>query len=125
MSTYLSDNGTLIEKFNKTRNYTSDGVIKASSVVNKYGICGDVQAVSIPVDSVIVYTDYDSIQLRMSCTTIDHFWVGQRFLYYFISIRNRTFNSLKTFLHVSSILKKNRIDLNDLTFTENGPDCPN
>jgi hypothetical protein len=89
-----SDNGVVIQ-LNTTSQIdpTRPGVIIANKQVNVTGVFGEQIIQTVNADSVITYTDYDSVQLRVSCSNVENYWMGTKFLYYFILVRNRNFDS--------------------------------
>ena len=122
----FSENGNIEEEIGLTKPLLRPGVIKSSKTVNQTGVLpNDVKQITIPLNSVIIYTDYDNIQLRLACATIDNFWMSKRYMYYFVLVRTRRFDSLKKFTQVTDILKRNKISLNDLIFLHNAVDCKN
>jgi hypothetical protein len=77
-------------------------------------------------DSVILYTDYSNIQLRAACSTVNNFWIGQEFSYYFVLVRNRTLDSLSMF--TAAVVNKlivNRFPITDMVFIYNSVTCTN
>ena len=70
------------------------GVIIANKKVNVTGIYGEITLQSISANSIITYTDYENVQLRVSCSNVENYWIGTQFLYYFILVRNRNFDSI-------------------------------
>lgn len=103
-----------VEAENTTRSVDSytPGIIKANKHVVLTDVFGKTYNSIATMDSVIIYTDYSNVQLRYSCTTLNNFWFGKKFEYYFILVRNRSFDSIKTLVPLIQALKSLGIDLN-------------
>ena len=123
-----SDNGVLKVSLNQTRalDHTSQAIIKTSKTVNVTDFFLQLTQQALPADSVIIYTDYTNIQLRAACTTINNFWIGQEFLYYFVLVRNRTFDSLNEYITgVVNKLVASGFPITDMVFIYNNATCTN
>lgn len=78
----------------------------------------------VPSDSLLLYTDYDNVQLRFSCTELDNYWHKTVDKYYYIAVRNRKFDSLKALLPLFAAIG-DQFDLNKIFFPYQGPNCKN
>ena len=102
------------------------GVIIANKNVNVTGIFGKVTLESVNANSIITYTDYDNVQLRVACSNIENYWVGTQFLYYFILVRNRNFDSVSKLAPVFKNLMSIGIqNFDNLVPLYNSPNCTN
>ena len=123
----VSENG-IIESENTTRQIdpAKPGVIIASKNVNVTGIFGQVSIEKVVANSVITYTDYDNVQLRVSCSNVNNFWVGTQFLYYFVLVRDRNFDSIK-FLRpvIENLIKIGIHNFENLVLLNNSASCIN
>lgn len=73
----------------------------------------------------IVYTDYNNVAVFFSCKLISDKLFPMADRRFFISVRNRTFDSLSQFGQAASALTQLGADLNDLRFFYQGPNCKN
>jgi hypothetical protein len=80
---------------------------------------------TIAVNSVIMFTDYDNIELRYACGTYETATGPKPHSYYFVLVRSRNFDSVKIFGIILDYLKTTGVSLNDLIFLYNRPDCIN
>ena len=55
-------------------------------------IFGSESIQKVQADSFIIYNDCKNVQLRVSCSNVNKFWVGSQFLYYFVLVRDRNFD---------------------------------
>lgn len=113
---------------NQTRllDLSSQAIIKSSKTVNSTDFFLQVSQQSVPIDSVVVYTDYINIQLRAVCATINNFWFGQEYSYYFVLVRNRAFDSLSIFKSaVINMLQAGGFSIDNMVFVYNNVNCTN
>ena len=98
----------------------------ANKNVNVTGLFGDVSVQKVVSNSVITYTDYDNVQLRVFCSNVDNFWVGTQFLYYFVLVRNRNFDSVSKLAPVfENLISIGITKFDNLVLLKNGLDCSN
>ena len=81
-------------------------------------------AISIPVNSVVVYTDYDNIQLRFACGEYQDNNAKQLYTYYFILVRSRSFNNLPILVKALDLLNGIKHD-ETIVWLHNEPSCKN
>ena len=125
---YIQSPDGSIDDENTTRQIDSirPGVILASKSVNVTGVFGGVSDQKVVANSVITYTDYDNVQLRVSCSNVDNFWYGTQFLYYFILVRDRKFDSIAKLTPVmQNLISIGITKFDNLVLLKNGPDCKN
>lgn len=89
------------------------------------GFFGNTYSTKVSVDSLIVYTDYDSVQLRFACVNLNNFWYGDKFMYYFILIRDRNFDSIRKISPLIQTLKSIGASLDNMVLLKNDISCPN
>jgi hypothetical protein len=67
-------------------------------------------------ESALLYTDYDNVQLRYTCTNVDHFLFGTTQVNYYISVRDPKFDSFGKLLPLFLKLASLGVDMNEITF---------
>jgi len=75
--------------------------------------------------STISHTDYTNIQVRFICRELRHFWYTEAEISYYISIKDRAFDSVA---QIAPHLEKLRAlggDLNRIMFFKNDLSCSN
>ena len=125
---YIQSPDGSIDDENTTRQIDSirPGVILASKSVNVTGVFGGVSDQKVVANSVITYTDYDNVQLRVSCSNVDNFWYGTQCFYYFILVRDRKFDSIAKLTPVmQNLISIGITKFDNLVLLKNGPDCKN
>jgi hypothetical protein len=103
----------------------SEAIILTSKTISVTLLNGTVVQQAISVSSVVMWTDYATLQLRFGCGTA---YVGNKtypYAFYFALARSRYFDSLDAFTFVLNMLKTTNYTLNDITFLYNSPSCPN
>ncbi len=68
------------------------------------------------VESTVVYTDYDCVQLVYSCTPINNFWFATPYTYYYIAVRDKNFDSINKLLPALNYLKTAGVSCDNLQF---------
>ena len=127
LESFVDDKGT-IDNENTTRQIdpSRPGVIRATKTVTVKGVFGQKSEMSVNADSVIVYTDYDNVQLRMSCSNVPDFWSGSQFLYYFVLVRSRNFDSVKKMAPVmQALIKAGITNFDNFVLLNNNSTCIN
>ena len=77
------------------------------------------------VESTVLYTDYDCVKLEYSCTTINNFWVATPYIYFYIAVRDKNFDSINKFLPALNYLKTAGLGCDSLQFLPLSDRCPN
>ncbi|CAF0834838.1 unnamed protein product [Brachionus calyciflorus] len=113
-------NGEQID-FTIVRNITRPGEVYDISDETLYGIFGQPYTGKATTYSTVTYTDYTSIQVRFICKELNHFWYTEAFISYYISIRDRSFDSIakvaphiEDFRKLGADIKTNIIETTDL-----------
>lgn len=78
-------------------------------------------SIVIPVQSVIVFTDYKNIQLRFACGPRPD--MIQPYTYYFLLVRDRAFNNLPILAQAFNMLNQLQQD-ETFVWLHNDPSCP-
>ena len=87
---------------------------------------GQVTETTVVGNSVITYTDYDNVQLRVLCSNVNNFWFGTKFFYYFILVRDRKFDSVtKLAPAIQNLISMGITNFDNLVFLKNSPNCKN
>ena len=71
-----------------------------------------------------VDTDYNTYVFGLGCVERINFWDPKPHIYYFMNVRDRNFDSLKTLNSIFQRLKYD-IDFNQMVFPYQGPNCKN
>lgn len=75
--------------------------------------------------STVIFTDYTNVQVRFVCTELNHFWYTEADISYYISIRDRGFNSVSQIAPHIDELRELGADLNQIQFIKNDLSCSN
>lgn len=75
--------------------------------------------------STIVFTDYTSVQVRFTCTETDYFWNTKATISYYISIRDRSIDSIARISPYINQLRELGANLNKMKFLKNDLTCTN
>jgi hypothetical protein len=87
---------------------------------------GGSQSRPITNRAVILYTDYDAVEIYYECHESQYYWFTVPKVEYYISVRDRSFDSYTKFKTALGYLLDLGIDLdNSMAFIQNGPDCKN
>ena len=92
------------------------GIISRKKEFSVKNIFGKSEKRLLDVDSYVLYTDYTNIELRYSCTEIENFWESDVDSYFYINVRNRSFDSYKQILPLVGIVRELGFDLNNMIF---------
>jgi len=90
-----------------------------------YGFFGEAKTGKARTTSTTIYTDYTNIQARFICTELKHFWYTEAKISYYISIRNRNFDSISKIAPVLNLFRKNGANLRNIEFLKNDLTCTN
>ena len=90
-----------------------------------YGFFGQKYTGKTTIYSTIIYTDYKNIQVRFLCSELNNFWYTEAKISYYISIRNRTFDSVSQIALFINQLRELGLDLNNMRFIKNDLSCSN
>ncbi len=80
---------------------------------------------NVTIESKVLATDYENYQLKYSCVQLDHFWMSETKLYYYISLKSRYFDSARTIVPLLEKLKTLKFNLNSFVYVNNTINCPN
>lgn len=80
-----------------------------------YGFFGNSYKKNVTTESIVLYID-NQLELRYSCTQLDHFWYSEVDSYYYISIKNRNFDSISKLVQLFQKIKSIPEDLNKIQF---------
>ena len=84
---------------------------------------GKTKIYDINVSSVIMYTDYENLQLRVACGTMHTAQGPEPYTYWYIMVRDREFNNLKLFAEVEDIITKAGLNNQGRIFLHNDISC--
>ena len=84
------------------------GIISRKKEFSVKNIFGKSEKRLLDVDSYVLYTDYTNIELRYSESDVDS--------YFYINVRNRSFDSYKQILPLVGIVRELGFDLNNMIF---------
>ncbi|CAF0939397.1 unnamed protein product [Brachionus calyciflorus] len=111
--------------FTIVRNITRPGEVYDISDETLYGFFGQPYTGKAITYSTVTYTDYTNIQVRFICKELNHFWYTEAFISYYISIRDRGFDSIsKVAPHIEDF-KKLGADIRKIKFLKNDFSCKN
>lgn len=89
-----------------------------------YGFFGNAYQKNVTTESIVLYIDSD-LELRYACTQLDHFWYSDVDYFYYISIKNRNFDSISKLVPLFEKIKAIPEDLNKMHFLKNDLSCTN
>ena len=69
--------------------------------------------------------NYKNVQVRFVCTELKHFWYTEALIAYYISIRNRSFDSVSQVAPLIDKFREVGADLNQIRFLKNDLTCKN
>ena len=75
--------------------------------------------------STIIYTDYTSLEVRFICTELRHYWYTEAKIRYYISTKDRKFDSVSKVGPQIDRLRELGSDLNRMLFLKNDVSCAN
>ena len=75
--------------------------------------------------STIIFTDYTSLQVRFICTELRHYWYTEAKISYYISTKDRKFDSVSQVAPHIFGLREFGSDLNRMLFLKNDVSCAN
>ena len=90
-----------------------------------YGFFGESRPGKARTYSTIIYTDYTDLQARFICSELKHAWYTEAKISYYISIRNRGFDSISKVAPIMDQFKKVVSNLNRIEFLKNDLTCLN
>lgn len=90
-----------------------------------YGYFGEKRTVKARTYSTTIYTDYTNVQARFICTELKHFWYTEARISYYISIRNRSFDSVSKIAPILDQFRKLGANINRIEFLKNDLTCRN
>ena len=76
------------------------------------------------VESTVIYTDYDNVQLVYSCTPVNNYWIATPYIYYYIAVRDKNFDSINKILPALNYLKTAGVGCDSLQFLPLSGNCP-
>lgn len=85
----------MLYQFDFDVNQTAPGIFAANMDTDLKNILGVSYKQKVPLKNVLLYTDYDSIQLRYQCQEVENYWYTDINEDYYILVRNRTFDSYR------------------------------
>ena len=89
------------------------------------GIFGQTRPGKSRMYSTIIFTDYKNVQVNFVCGELKHFWYTEARIAYFISTRDRAFNSISQVAPHIEKLRELGADLNQIRFLKNDLTCKN
>ncbi len=112
-------------RFNLVRDISKPGQVYWDSNVTLNGLFGMTRPGRARTYSTITFTDYTDLQVRFICQEINHSWYTEAKISYYISIRNRGFDSIAKVAPIIDNFRKLGGDLNKLQFLKNDLNCTN
>jgi hypothetical protein len=128
-NTYLfnflsSPNGQVID-LTIVRQISKPGEVFWENNVTLYGMFGRPYTGKATTYSTIIYTDYTNVQLRFICRELRHFWYTEAQISYYISTKNRSFDSVAQIAPHLDTFRALGGDLNKILFFKNDLTCSN
>ncbi|RNA19385.1 hypothetical protein BpHYR1_020374 [Brachionus plicatilis] len=122
---YYLSNGTIFRRTQRRQiDHSRPGVFLSQSERTLYGVFGNTYQKNVTTESIVLYIDSD-LELRYACTQLDHFWYSEADYSYYISIKNRNFDSISKLVPLFEKIKAIPEDLNKLHFLMNDLSCTN
>ena len=107
------------------RNISKPGQVYWESNQTLFGFFGRPYTGKAITYSTIIYTDYTSLQVRFICTELRHFWYTEAKISYYISTKDRSFDSVSKIGPHINRLRELGSDLNRMLFLKNDVSCAN
>lgn len=120
----LSINGEEVN-FNLVRNISKPGEVYWERNQTLYNFFGRPYTGKSTVYSTIVFTDYSSVQVRFICSELRHFWYTEAQISFYISIKDRRFDSISRVAPYINQLRDLGANLNSIMFLKNDLSCTN
>ncbi len=120
----LRADGKTIE-FKIVRDISKPGQVYYDDDQTLYGLFGQNYTGLARTTSTTIFTDYTNIQARFICTELKHFWYTEAKISYYISIRNRSFDSISKIAPVLNLFRKIGVNIGDIEFLKNDLTCTN
>ena len=120
----LRADGKTIE-FKIIRDISKPGQIYYDDDQTLYGFFGEPRTGKARTTSTTIFTDYTSIQARFICTELKHFWYTEAQVSYYISIRNRNFDSISKIAPILNSFRKLGANIGNIEFLKNDLTCNN
>lgn len=123
MKTIRADGETV--EFKIVRDISKPGQVYYDDDQTLYGFFGQNYTGKARTTSTTIFTDYTNIQARFICTELKHFWYTEAKISYYISIRNRSFDSISKIAPVLNLFRKIGVNIGDIEFLKNDLTCTN
>ena len=120
----FSETGGVID-FTLLRKISKPGQIYFEDDVALTGFFGQNYNGKATFYSTIIFTDYNNIQVRFTCGELYHFWYTEAKISYYISIKNRGFDSISKVAPYIDQFRGLGADLNKIRFLKNDLSCKN
>jgi hypothetical protein len=121
---FLSINGKEVN-FILVRKISKPGEVYWERNQTLYDFFGRPYTGKSTVYSTIVFTDYSSVQVRFICSELRHFWYTEAQISYYISIKDRSFDSISRVAPYINQLRDLGANLNSIMFLKNDLSCTN
>ena len=120
----LSGDGQVVD-IELVRDISKEGEIFWETEVTLNGVFGNPYTGKGTRYSTVIFTDYTNIQDRFECTELKHFWYTEAEISYYISTRDRSFNSISQVAPHIDRFRELGADLNKMRFLKNDLSCKN
>ncbi|CAF0885332.1 unnamed protein product [Brachionus calyciflorus] len=114
-------NGSVFNEIRKIDN-ARPGVFIGEEEATLYGFFGNSYQKKIPDVLTVLHID-DELLFGYVCRQLDHFWYSEAEYYFYISIRNRNFDSFSKLIPIFQKLKSIPEDLNRIQVLKNDLTC--
>ena len=111
--------------FELVRDISKPGEVFWEEDVTLKGIFGNTYPGKSKTYSTIIFTDYTNLQVRFVCTELNHFWYTEARISYYISTRDRAFNSISQVAPHIAKFRELGANLNKMYFLKNDLSCKN
>ena len=106
-------------------NQTSPGLFSAMVDTDVQNILGATYKQKIPMVNVVLFTDYDKIQVRYQCSEIENYWYTDINEDYYILVRNRTYDEWRPMSFIFRLLDRITDIDTFLPYRYDPMSCPN
>jgi hypothetical protein len=107
----------------QTRTISKPGEVFWDEDVALKGFFGNTYSGKTRFYSTIIFTDYTNLQVRFICNELKHFWYTEARIAFYISTKNRGFNSISQVAPHIQTLRELGVDLNKMGFLKNDLTC--
>jgi hypothetical protein len=121
---FLSANGQSVN-FKLARDISKPGQFYFDSDQTLFNCFGEPRTGKARTNTTIIFTDYTNVHAGLVCTELKHYWYTEAKINYFISIRNRNFDSISKIAPVLNLFRKIGVNIQNIEFIKNDLTCTN